>query len=112
MFILLALPVIAVVASAHRYLQVYAPSNVLARRVRVRRTSWRIAAGLLGVAGLLLAAMHAVAAASTARGAPGWLNLVVLVLAWDAIKVGMLSVAIGVRCAVRALGQLRSAATP
>ena len=45
------------------------------------------------LAGLLLVGMHVLAEA-VAAGAPGWLNLVVLVLAWDAIKVGGLALGV------------------
>ena len=96
MLLLVALPVLATVALAHRYLQTYAPSNVLVRRVRSMRARLPTAAGLLALACVLLTAMH-VAAEAVAAEAPGWLNLVVLVLAWDAIKVGCLGLAVGAR---------------
>ena len=41
MLILLALPVIVAVAAFHRYLQIYAPSNLLVRRVRAQQPRWR-----------------------------------------------------------------------
>ena len=50
MIMLLALPVIAAVALAHRYLVLYAPSNVLIRRVRATAPALRTAAALLAVA--------------------------------------------------------------
>ena len=66
------------------------------------QTSWSVgctlggfsggAFALAGIAGVLLIAMHAVAAA-VAGGASGWLNLVVLILAWDAIKLGVAALA-------------------
>ncbi|HEY0888653.1 MAG TPA: hypothetical protein VGE38_03460 [Nocardioides sp.] len=96
MFILLAVPVVVAIAATHRYLQVYAPSNVLARWARARPASWRTVTGLVAVAGVLVLAMHAAAAGAT-RGAPGWLNLVVLILAWDAIKVSCLAVGVVMR---------------
>lgn len=37
MFLLLMIPVVIVVAAVHRVLQMYAPSNVLAARVRRER---------------------------------------------------------------------------
>ena len=92
MLILVAIPVVLAVAAANRYLQLYAPSNVLVRRVHSRRLQWRSAFALAGIAGVLLIAMHAVAAA-VAGGASGWLNLVVLILAWDAIKLGVAALA-------------------
>jgi len=89
MVLLLALPVFAAVALVHRYLQLYAPSNLLVRHVRIRPPRFRTALGLLAGAAALLIAMHMVAEA-VASGAPGWLNLVVLVLGWDAIKLALL----------------------
>ena len=79
MLILLALPVIVTVAAMHRYLALYAPTNVLVRRVRAagaalahcRRTQCR--------RGALLAAMHVRRRICVASGAPGWLNFVVLI---------------------------------
>lgn len=91
MIVLLALPVIAAVALAHRCLLLYAPSNVLIRRTRASQPRpWTVAAVLAVAAGTLVA-MKVVADAVVA-GASGWLNLVVLVLAWDAIKMGWLAV--------------------
>ena len=96
MLILLAIPVVVTVAFVHRFIQVVAPSNVLARSVRSAPPRWRMAVALLGLATVLLVAMHAVANA-VSTGAPGWLNLVVLVLAWDALKVGWLAVGVLLR---------------
>jgi len=100
MVLLLALPVFAAVALAHRYLQLYAPSNLLIRQVRAAPPRWRAAPALVALAAVLLIAMHAVAQA-IARGAPGWLNMVVLVLAWDAIKVAFVAVELAVRRCLR-----------
>lgn len=91
MLFLLVLPVLGVVALVYRYFQIYAPSNVLTRRVRTSPPSLRRAAGLLLLALVLLSVMHALAEA-VAGGAPPWLNLVVLLLAWDSIKLGVLSI--------------------
>lgn len=88
MIMLLALPVIAAVALAHRYLLVYAPSNVLIRRVRAAPSRLSSIATLGVLSGGLFVAVKVIADAAAA-GAPGWLNLVVLWLAWDAIKVGV-----------------------
>ncbi|MGN6131379.1 MAG: hypothetical protein ACTHOK_13655, partial [Nocardioidaceae bacterium] len=100
MVILLAFPVFAAVALVHRCLQLYAPSNLLARRVRIGTPRLRISAGLLAVGATLLIAMHIVAV-GIAAGAPGWLNLLVLVLAWDAIKVGWLALGVAARLLLR-----------
>lgn len=97
MLILLALPVIATVAATHRYLAQYAPTNVLIRRVRRQEPRWRTVLMLAGIAAGLLVAMHGVLSA-LANGAPGWLNLIVAVLAWDAIKVGWMAVGVTCRC--------------
>ena len=108
MLILLALPVIVAVAALHRYLQVYAPSNVLVRRARAQRARWRTAFTLAAGAGALVIVMHAFAGAA-ASGAPDWLNLVVLVLAWDTIKVGCLAVATAGRLSLQSLKRLARA---
>lgn len=57
---------------------------------------------MASVAGGLALAMHAVATA-VSGGAPGWLNLVVLVLAWDAIKFGWLAIVTALGCIAHAL---------
>lgn len=85
MLLLFALPVLVTVTLAHRYLQTYAPSNVLVRRVRSTQPRVRTAGGLLLLAWALLIAMH-VAAVAVVAGWPAWVNLIVLVLAWDALK--------------------------
>ncbi|QCX27703.1 hypothetical protein [Nocardioides jishulii] len=97
MIMLLALPVLLAVARAHRYLLVYAPSNVLIRQVQRSRPTLRACATLVVLAAGLLVAMKAVACA-VAAGAPGWLNLVVLVLAWDAIKMAWVAIAVLIGC--------------
>ena len=99
MLILLAIPVIVALALVHRLVQVVAPSNLLVRRVRSAQPRWRTGGVLLGLATVLLLTMHVVADAVSA-GAPGWLNLVVLVLAWDALKVGWLAVSVIIRAIV------------
>lgn len=96
MLFLLVIPVLGAVALVYRYFQIYAPSNVLTRRVRASTPSLRRATGLLLLALVLLSAMHALAEA-VASGAPAWLNLVVLLLAWDAIKVGCLTIGVWLR---------------
>lgn len=106
MVLLLALPVFATVALIHRCLQMYAPTNRLVRRVRMAAPRFRTAVGLLAVAAALLLAMHLVAVAVVA-GAPGWLNLVVLVLAWDAIKLVGLSILTAIRAATGVLAPAR-----
>jgi hypothetical protein len=99
MLILLALPVIVAVAAMHRYLQTFAPTNQLARRVRAQEPRWSTAAVLSVLVAALLVAMHGLGEA-VGNGAPGWLNLIVLVLAWDAIKLAALVCAVLARCAL------------
>ena len=55
-----------------------------------------MAIALMALAAVLLTLMHVLAEA-IAAGAPGWLNLVVLVLAWDALKVGCLALGVVLR---------------
>lgn len=91
MLILLFIPIFFVVACVYRYLQLYAPSNVLIARVRNSPPRWRTAALPLALAYTLVWAAHYLSTAIH-RGAPGWLHLFVLVLLWDAIKLGLLAV--------------------
>lgn len=98
MLVLLAFPVMVVVATVHRSLQFYAPSNLLVRQVRAGQPRWRIVTAVLVLAASLLVAMHLTAQA-VAAGAPGWLNLVVLLLGWDAIKLAGLATLTGVEAA-------------
>ena len=79
-----------VAALAHRYLQTYAPSNVIVARVRQERPRLRVAAGLL-VLSAALASGAVVLADWVANGGPGWLNLVVLIAIWDAFKFAFLA---------------------
>ena len=88
MLFLLAVPVLILVTAAHRYLQLYAPSNWVIARARAAPPRARTMLLLAALAITMLMAMHSLADA-VAAGAPGWLNLVVLVLAWDMIKFGL-----------------------
>jgi hypothetical protein len=105
MVLLIAFPVFATVAFVHRCLHLYAPSNLLVRHVRVAAPRFRTAVGLFALAAALLIVMH-VAAEAVAAGAPGWLNLLVLVLAWDAIKFSWLGVGVLRRLVAHAIRQL------
>lgn len=98
MLFLLAFPVFAALALGYRYLQLFAPTNLLVRRVRASAPRSRTAIALLALAAALLVAMHLVASA-VVLGAPGFLNFVVLVLAWDAIKLVGLSIVTAIRAA-------------
>lgn len=100
MLILLALSLIVAVAAMHRYLQSYAPTNLLSRSVRAHEPRWSAVALLTVLVAALLVVMHMLGEA-VANGGPGWLNLAVLVLAWDVIKLGILAVVLAGRCSVR-----------
>jgi hypothetical protein len=89
--LLIAVPVIFLAALAHSILHVYAPSNILIRHVRASsRPTLRMAIRLGVLAFGCALAVHGVNGAIQA-GAPAWLNLVVLVLAWDAIKFAVMA---------------------
>ena len=100
MLFLLALPIFLAVAAARRCLTLYAPSNILIRWVRMSPPRWRTVGALAALASVLLLALRAIEVAITA-GAPGWLNILALVLAWDVIKVGALAIATCARTALR-----------
>jgi hypothetical protein len=102
MVLLLMAPVIVGVAAAHRMLQLYAPSNLLIAQARVRPPVWRTVLVLAAVAVAALVLMHGLDVAVSA-GAPAWINLIVLILAWDAIKFGVASALVAARCLLRPL---------
>lgn len=101
MLILLGLPVIVAVAAMHRYLQSHAPTNLLTRRVRAQEPRWSTAAVLWVLAAALLLVMHMLGEVIV-HGGPGWLNLAVLVLAWDAIRIAVLALSVMLRAIVAA----------
>jgi len=94
MLVLLVVLVFILVAMAHRCLALYAPSNRLIRTARWARQRWLAAAGLIAGSCMTLLLMRGLTAAVSA-GAPGWVNLVVVVLGWDAIKFTAAAVGIG-----------------
>ena len=102
MFFLLMVPVFFFVSAVHGYLQLYAPSNMLVTWIRMTPPRWRHVPFLAGLAVATLIAMHLLAEA-VAVGAPGWLNLVVLILAWNAIKLGLAAAFGSTRCLFRSL---------
>ena len=66
------------------YLHRYMPSNRLLAAIRTRRgLKWGIPAMLVALPYILIAA---VCSGSAADGGPGWLHLVVLLCAWNALK--------------------------
>lgn len=72
-------------ASIQVLLRDYAPTNILLDLLRTRRgLKWAVPTALVLVPVYLYAA--SLTTTLIERGAPGWLNLLVLVLAWNAIK--------------------------
>lgn len=72
-------------ATIHYLLWVFAPTNILVRRLRTRKgLKWAIPAAVVLVPTYLFAA--AIATSMLDDGGPGWLNLVVLICIWNAIK--------------------------
>jgi hypothetical protein len=112
MFLLLIAPVVAVVAAAHRLLQLYAPSNLIAAHVRRQRPELRTAGWLIVLAVALLIVGRALSE-SVADGGPGWLNLIFLITVWDASKFIFLAILVTVRrarVAVREITRHRTSA--
>jgi len=104
MLLLALIPVVSLTAIAHRYLRLYAPSNLVVARLRTASPRWRTAGILLACSILFIIGAHRLEVAVDA-GLPPWLNLVVLVLAWDAVKFACLVVAIAARCVVGSVVQ-------
>lgn len=76
------------------FLRRYMPTNILLDAIRTRRgLKWGVPAMLLAIPYLLAASIYAT---WVVDGGPGWLNLVVLWAAWNAMKL----VAIGPVCLV------------
>ncbi|MFT4011718.1 MAG: sulfate permease [Nocardioidaceae bacterium] len=72
------------------FLRCYAPSNIALDGIRTRRGhKWGIPAALVLVPSCLYAASFTTTLIE--RGAPGWLNVVVLVLIWDALKFAVMA---------------------
>lgn len=76
-------PIWAASIRAHRLLR-WAPTNLLLDRIRTRRgLKW-------GLPAMLIAAPYLLAATTFEQilheGGPGWLNLLVILFAWDALK--------------------------
>ena len=103
MLALLALPVVVATAFAYRYIQVYAPSNLLIRSVQASTPRWHAAGLLVALSAVVLVLMHAVARA-VVDGGPGWLHVVVLVLAWDCLKYWFAACSVAARCVRRVCG--------
>ncbi|QLQ10107.1 MAG: sulfate permease [Nocardioidaceae bacterium] len=72
------------------FLRCYAPSNIILDWLRTRRgLKWGVPAALGLVPTYLYAASFT--SALIEGGAPGWLNLVVLIFIWDALKFAVMA---------------------
>jgi hypothetical protein len=68
-----------------RHLRTYMPSNILLERLRTGRgLMWSPLVGFVLAAGYLVVASFTTE--QLAAGGPGWLNLLVLICIWDAMK--------------------------
>ena len=92
----------ALSAQARYYLRRYMPTNIALDAIRTRRgLKWGIPATLLAVPYLLLAS---ICANVIADGGPGWLNLLVLLFVWNALKfivLGPISLALLIRVRIQ-----------
>jgi hypothetical protein len=82
---MLLLVSVRLAAAIHRLLYIYAPTNILMRHLRNRRGLWwAIPTAVVLVPAYLFAA----GAATTLmeRGGPEWLNVLVLLFVWNAMK--------------------------
>ena len=104
--------ILTVSSFIYAVLQRYAPTNIVLGRIRRRRgLKW-------GVPAMLLAAPYIVLAywclSAIGDGAPGWLNLIILLCLWNALKfvaIGPISVALLIRARYRERIKSREAAT-
>lgn len=92
-------------AATHRYLQTYAPSNVLLAHVRGTRPRLRVVIALLAIAAALMAGAFALSERA-ASGGPGWLHLLGLATIWDSFKFAVLALAEVTRCAAATLRRI------
>ena len=77
------------VVIAYWWLHAHAPTSRLVGRVRsAPRLRWTPICLLVGLACLAIAAAFG---AAIQHGAPGWLNLAVLVALWNGVKIGWLA---------------------
>lgn len=84
------------------FLRRYMPTNILLDAIRTRRGhKWGVPAMLLAAPYLLLAS---ICTNIVADGGPGWLNLLVLLFLWNAMKliiIGPVSLALLIRARLR-----------
>lgn len=89
------------------FLRCYAPSNIALDYLRTRSgLKWGVPAALVLVPAHLFAA--SLTTTVIERGAPGWLNIVVLVLIWDALKFAVMAPMSLLLLGRARIGELRS----
>ena len=79
-------------AAAHRYIDAYAPTNILIRALRDpggQRLAFQVSVVLAVAYGLLGAWLTSI----VDSGGPGWLNPLALLCAWNTIKFAWVAVA-------------------
>lgn len=90
--------ILTVSSFIYAVLQRYAPTNIVLGRIRRRRgLKWGVPAMLLATPYIVLAYWCSFAIGD---GAPGWLNLVILLCLWNVLKfvaIGPISVALLIR---------------
>lgn len=98
-------------AAIHRYLQTYAPSNLLVAYARRTRPRLCVVGTLLALAAaLMLGAL--VLSERAASGGPGWLHLLALTAIWDGLKFAALALAVLLRCATATLRRVTARTRP
>ena len=73
-----------------RYLRMYMPTSIAIDLLRSRSgLKWAVPAALAAVPAYLFAA--AMASSAVDRGGPGWLNILVLLCLWNAMKLAAMA---------------------
>lgn len=89
----------------HSYLSAYAPTNLIVRHLRTSPQE-----GIVVFVSLAFTSAYGLAGAgltsAVQSGGPGWLNVIVLLFAWNTIKFGWFTVASVVSAIGRLLRQL------
>ena len=89
------------------YLRYYMPTNVVLEMLRTRRRlKWAVPAALV----LVPAYLYAVSLVATIieRGGPGWLNVLVMLFFWNALKFAAMSIVSGTSLARSWVNERRS----
>lgn len=102
-------------ASVHTryFLRRYMPTNILLDAIRTRRgLKWGVPVMVLAIPYLYVAGILTVVIRD---GGPGWLNLLVILAIWNALKmiwIGPISLVLLVRARLRELSERRASWTP